>query len=152
MGRIKNNDVNIKIKKKTGTESIGCSSKQYPWFSFHYMTRNSKYSFKFLDSLDTNDREKILTGLFAKLEELSKQPWVYWQGMKKRAGLETINLDQLNFSANDDDDFTKETKVFVFQFASYQGSHSGRILGVKLSPCSVLHIIGFDFDFSAYKH
>lgn len=152
MGRIKSNDDNNKIKGKTKTESIGCSSEQYPWFSFRYMTQNSEYSFKFLDSLDTDNREKILKGLCTKLEELSKQPWLYWQGMKKSAGLETIRLDQLNFSANDDGNFTKETKVFVFQFESYQGSHSGRILGVKLSPCSVLHIIGFDFNFSAYKH
>ena len=150
--KIKLKENKTKIKKPSQNESRGCISEQYPWFSFRYMTQNSNYSLKFLDSLDCSYREKTLKGLYMRLEELSKQPWIYWQEKRKSTGTETINIDQLNFSANADANFTKDMKAYVFRFDTYQGNNSGRIIGVKLSLCAVLHIIGYDFDFSAYSH
>lgn len=151
-GRIKQKETNLKIRKTSSSELQGCISEQYPWFSFRYMTQNSNYSLKYLDSLDNNSREKTLKGLYTKLEELSKSSWLHWNEKRKSVGTETISLDQLNFSANSAANFTNETKAYVFRFETYRGKHNGRIIGVKLSPCSVLHIIGYDFDFSAYKH
>ena len=150
-GKIKPKGSDTKVKK-IQNENLGCSSEQYPWFSFRYMTQNNNYSLKFLDSLDGNSREKTLKGLFSRLEELSAHPWLYWQEKRKSTGMETIRFDQLNFFANPDANFTKDTKAYVFRFATYRGANSGRIIGIKISPCAVLHVIGYDFDFSAYDH
>ena len=151
-GKIRQKGTELKIKKSPDNKNWGCISDQYPYFSFRYMTQNSDYSLKYLDNLDKNNREKTLRCLYEKFEELSKKSWLDWHEKRKSIGLDTISIDQLNFSANSDSNFTKETKAYVFQFETYQGNHKGRIIGVKLSPCSVLHIIGYDFNFSAYKH
>ena len=72
--------------------------------------------------------------------------------MPRKTGLETIPFDELEFSPGPGANLTKDVKLFVFRFDTYQGTGQGRIIGFKSSPCSVYHIIGFDFDFSAYPH
>lgn len=87
-----------------------------------------------------------------RFEELTSHPWLYWEQQPKRAGLETISYDQLNFQPNGDIVITKDTTLYVFRFDTYRGSGKGRIIGFKESPCAVYHVIGYDFDFSAYQH
>ena len=154
MGKIKNCAIKPKISlpNKSTILSQGCISEQYPWFSFRYVTTNSAHSLKFLEKLEANGREITLTGLYKKLEELSKEPWRYWTQNRKSSGLETINYSELNFQVSNFPELTKDTSIYVFRFDTYQGTGKGRLLGFKLSPCSVFHIIGYDFDFSAYKH
>lgn len=141
-----------KIKKPSANLSQGCISEQHPWFSFRYMTTNKHYCLSYLDKLQLYEREKTLSGLFSKLEELSQKPWVFWTQKPRTYGLETIEFEQLNFSPGNSAPVTKDSKVYVFRFDTYQGSEKGRIIGFKNSPCAVLHILGYDFDFSAYKH
>ena len=71
---------------------------------------------------------------------------------RKRVGLETITYDQLHFSPGGDAIITKDTKLYVFRFDTYRGRNQGRIIGFKGAPCAVLHVVGYDFDFSAYDH
>lgn len=124
-----------------------CFSDQYPWFSFKALTRNSRYN---LNTLSGRDAELTLKGLYNKLQDLSSKPWYHWMGLRKAAGLETMDYQNINFKANAE--LAKDTTLYVFGFDTYQGVGKGRIIGYKDSPCSVLHIIGFDIDFSAYKH
>ena len=137
---------------KTGNriqQSQGCISEQHPWFSFRYMTTNKQFN---IESCNPGDLETTLKCLFSRLEELSKRPWVYWTQKPKANGLETMNYDELNFTANAEISLAKDTTIYLFRFDTYQGSGKGRIIGFKSSPCSVLHIIGFDIGFNAYKH
>lgn len=151
MSKIHKPQQNNKINKAIN-ENRGCVSEQFPWFSFRFMTANSHYSFDNFNGKDKNETEKTLSGLYRKLEELSKKPWVYWMQQPKRIGLETINYEQLNFSPGADADISKDTTMYVFRFDTYRGTNAGRIIGYKISPCAVFHIIGYDFDFTAYSH
>ena len=151
-GKLRGRATSPQIKGKQENENQGCSSDQHPWFSFRYMTANKNHSLEFLESLDLRERECTLKGLLIRLDELSHQPWLHWMSMPRRAGLETIQADELTFSPAQGAPVTKDMKLYVFRFDTYQGSGQGRIIGFKSAPCSVYHIIGFDFDFSAYSH
>lgn len=142
----------IQSNKITGksNENQGCSSDQHPWFSFRYMTKNKDFSLDFF--ADGREKEITLSCLFARLEELSKRPWVYWMQQPKYTGLETMRYEQLNFSASEDSNLSKDTTIYIFRFDTYQGARKGRIIGFKNNPCSVFQIIGYDFNFSAYSH
>ena len=129
-------------------DNIGeCFSDQYPWFSFKDITANSRYNLKLLSG---KEAELTLQGLYQKLQELSSKPWLYWMGMPKSTGLETISYQDIGFKV--DANLSKDTTLYVFRFDTYQGHNKGRIIGYKNAPCSVLHVIGFDIDFSSYEH
>lgn len=149
MGKIRKKDKPIKIDGKS-LKHQGCSSEQHPWFSFKYMTTNSDHCIKALP--DGREREITISKLYEKLEELSKKEWIYWTQQPKRIGLETISVGQLDFSPSPDANITQDSTLYVFQFDTHKGSRQGRIIGFKSSPCATLHIIGYDFDFSAYNH
>lgn len=149
MGQIKQKKQDNKIDGKASVAPL-CCSEQYPWFSFKDLTTNSSYN---LDNLPIGTaRSTTIDLLFDKLKELSNKKWIYWHQNHKSIGLETMTYDSLNFSAHPDAVISKDTKVYVFRFDTYLGTGKGRIIGYKKSPCAVLHIIGFDVDFSAYNH
>jgi len=139
---------NVIRKKFIG--SAGCVSDQHPWFSFRYMTRNSAYNLKSLP--EGKAREQTLLKLYERLEELSGKEWLYWNSQPKKTGTETIEYSDLNFTAGNGAAITGDSKLYVFRFDTHQGTGGGRIIGYKESPCAVLHIIGFDLDYSAYNH
>ena len=149
MGRLKSKEAQKKIDGKI-SESQGCCSEQYPWFSFKSITHNANYNLSKL--APGTERDLTLWGLYSKLRELSEQPWIYWLQMRKTTGLETLSYHQLNFSAAPEESLSKDTTVYVFRFDTHLGAGKGRIIGFKKTPCSVFHIIGFDLDFSAYSH
>ncbi len=139
----------IKLDGKPAADQ-GCCSEQHPWFSFRYMTANTAHSLDFLKSI--NDKGATLSCLLARLEELSRQPWLYWTQQPRQTGLETMPYDRLSFSPNSQAGLTKDTTMYIFRFDTYQGKGKGRIIGFKRAPCAVFHIIGYDLDFSAYEH
>lgn len=149
MGRLKQKKQDNKIDGKANAAPL-CCSEQYPWFSFKDLTTNSSFN---LDNLPAGKaREITLASLFERLNEISSKSWVYWHQNQKSLGLETMTYDNLYFSAHPDAVISKDTKVYIFRFDTYLGFRKGRIIGYKKSPCSVLHIIGFDINFSAYDH
>lgn len=148
-----------KVKKKCDHPKLSakdddsrCSSDQYPWISFRYMTRNKDYSLDALDKMHGTNRETTLLCLHNKLQEISSNPWTYWSQLRKKSGLESIQYDRLRFKANEEAPLTSDATVYVFRFDTHLGTGTGRIIGFKDSPCATLHIIGYDFDFSAYDH
>lgn len=46
----------------------------------------------------------------------------------------------------------KDTKICIFRFGDNENGDDYRILGFFENKQAVFHIIGFDFDYSAYKH
>lgn len=152
MAKLRSKQTNTKIKSKSDpTVQNTCCSEQYPWFSFRYMTKNAKYNLKALP--EGHARELTLLSLYNRLEELSKQKWLYWEGLPKATGLETIEHSRMYFKENTDlIELSADVKLYVFRFDTYKGSGKGRIIGYKESPCAVMHVIGFDFDFNSYDH
>lgn len=141
-----------KLERNPKGVSASCGSDQYPWISFRYMTASKDHSIKFLDSLESSERNDTVMSLYKRLEEISQSPWSVWMNQCKRTGLETIYCHQLKFSPGGGISLTKDTAIYVFRCDTYRGKGQGRIIGFKASPCSTLHIIGYDFDFSAYEH
>lgn len=152
MDKIRNRTQPTRLRQKQGETIQGCSSAQHPWLSFCYMTANKSHSLQFLDGLDTTERERTLGGLLFRLEELSRFPWLHWMENRKNIGLETIPFDSLRFAPSQKANLTKDTTLYIFRFDTYQGNGKGRIIGFKRSPCAAYHIIGYDFNFTAYPH
>ena len=144
--------MNIQSKKsdnKLSGKTLICED-QYPGFSFRYMTANNNYNLNYF----RDEHDKLITceGLINKLTEFSKQPWMYWAQQRKMLGIEQMEYSRVRFKASDDARLNDDTKVYVIRFDSFRGSGEGRIIGFKESPCAILNIIGFDFDFSSYNH
>ena len=152
MGAFKSRNPKPKINKPAEAQNQGCSSEQHPWFSFRYMTENGRYSLKFLEKVSARDKAETLSSLCHRFEELSAEPWTHWMEQQKRIGLETMDFSRIKFSAKPSTPISKDTTVYVFRFDTYVGKGKGRIIGFKNSPCSVFHVIGYDFDLSAYDH
>lgn len=95
---------------------------------------------------------ETLMGLTTKLHELSQKPWTYWNDKRKTLGLESMDYASMKFEASNGCPITKDTTVFIFRFDTYRGKGKGRIIGYKDSPCTALYVLGYDFDFSSYKH
>lgn len=147
--RIKNNSRSPQISAKGHIEK-GCSSEQCIWFSFKYMTSNSRHSLDYFKS--GKEREITLASLYSRLNEISKKTWRDWLGYSKKYGLETMSVQQLHFDADSGANLTKDTSLYIFRFDTHLGTGKGRIIGFKSDPCSVFHIIGYDFDFTGYNH
>lgn len=150
--KLRKKEASNRISKKPYQESQGCSSDQHPWISFRYMTANKDHSLAFLDTLDSRDRETTMRRLLERLEEISSKPWAEWMGLRKQSGFETIPMEAKTFQPADGILLTSDMKLYVFRFDTYRGSGKGRIIGFKISPCAAYHIIGYDFDFTAYAH
>ena len=67
---------------------------------------------------------------------------------KQKDRYETLSIENINFSPYDYET-SKDQKVYVFRL----NSQNWRMIGIKSEiNTDVLHIIGFDFDFTAYNH
>ena len=137
---------NVKSKVSSTPDVDKCP--QNVSFSMEHLTKNKQYNFDFFSD-DTHRKINAKAAVYDRLEELSKNTWLYWNGLSKNQGCETLKCDRIRFSPSGYI-FTNDEKVIVFRF-SFLGSDC-RILGIKKSPCSVFYIIGFDFDHSAYDH
>lgn len=131
-----------KIQKKRGSEC-----EQYPAFSFRYLTKKKKFNFDFFRGRQ-EEGNKMFRSLSNKMKELSEKSYTYWNGIgKEQGGIETISFWQCKLKPYDLTLPPDET-IIVIRFCQQKY----RLLGVKLDKCPTLHIIGFDFDYSAYNH
>lgn len=139
-----------KFKKKEENKKINFGGspepKEYPIFCFKHLTSNKKYNFDYFG----NDREQkeAKSLILDEILKLQKKSWAEWGLENKKTGYESLPITQINISPKD---FitTNDIKVIVFRI----NSQRWRLLGIKSQHFkSVLHVIGFDFDYSAYKH
>lgn len=127
-------------------EEIVCPS--HPAFSFEYVTSNKHYSFEYFK--DRNDKRKASTALVQKLHELSLISWTDIILRDKEMGMESMPFHVLNFSPLSEfsKTITKDAKFMAFRF----NNQSNRLIGIKSEACPIFHIIGYDFDYTAYSH
>lgn len=137
------------LKKNNNKKITNFSNQEleeYPIFCFKYLTTNNKYNFEYFNIINEKNKAKCI--IFDKLIELQQKTWKQLVLERKNIGFETLPNNQIRFSPNNLQ-MTKDTKILSFRL----NSQNWRLLGVRSEHFkSVLHIIGFDFDFSAYKH
>ena len=131
-------------------KTVICNTSLYaPVFCFKHITTNRHYNFHYYNS-NKQYREKAesLESLLSRLHELSSTDWKALMTLEKKNGLETIPFGQMQFSPSS---FTigDDEKVYSFRF----NKDKNRIICAKANDCRLtLHVVGFDFDFSAYNH
>jgi hypothetical protein len=135
-----------KISKSASKRGGDCP--QVPAFSFGYLTTTKKYTLGYIS--DSNDRRTAIENVYNKLAEIGTENWLHWYENGKKHGLETLYAGDLSFSPSRKR-LTPDEKVIVFRVKSYAGKE-GRILGIREDGCPILHIIGYDFNYSAYNH
>lgn len=119
--------------------------------SFKYSVANKKY--QILKITKAKEKcNKIINELFEKLEEISNLTWKDLQNRPKETGYEMIPISEFNVNL---DNIKKElylsedSKIIVFRF----NNQKCRLLGVRSQECSsILYIIGYDWNYSAYNH
>ena len=119
--------------------------------SFKYSVKNKNYTIE----KKTKAKEKcnkIIQNLFERLEEISKLTWEESQNRPREAGYEMIPIHEFKINLDNikkDLILSDDSKIIVFRF----NNQKCRILGVRSQECSsILYIIGYDWDYSAYDH
>jgi len=139
---LKNKKTNNRISQNQAVQSkddrIG--------FSFVYLTTNTDHNFLYFKK-NKSECYKVKAALYDRIEEITKEPWLYWYGQSKFNGIETIPAKEIKFKPSGYE-FSDGDKVIVFRF----NGDKGRIIGVKLDSSPFYYVIGFDFDYSAYNH
>ena len=139
-----------KISKKKiqeNKETLLCPL--HPVFCFRYITQNSNYNFKYFKH-DKRGNNEASIKLIEKLCEISRMSWDEFILLNKNIGCEKIPITQLRFSASGElaDSMTKDGSFISIRFCK----QNYRIIGIKEFNCPIFHIIGYDFDYSAYPH
>ena len=122
-------------------------------FNFKYLTDNKKFNFDYFK--DMRIRHDAYKTLCDRLQELSAYDVMTLRGMSKQQGCEAIPYSDFNDSfqavLNKVEIVSKDSKLLIFRFN--KGNY--RIIvksGILDKHENILHIIGFDFDYSAYDH
>lgn len=143
---------NNKISSHVSLKEPYCTQwKEDILFEFGHITDKKNYSFG--DLLNISDR-KALQSYFELLDAISKATWEELKLRPKttKGGYEIFEYGC--FEAHIADKYNKsmspDTKLLVFRFGN---SDKYRMIGYKSHNCSrVIHILGFDLDFTLYDH
>jgi len=136
-----------KIKPSSKGDGQCQSTLQSPVFCFGYLTTNGSYNFDYFNN-DKNGKLQAFEKLLVMLAELSRTRWTELLIMGKKRGMETIEFQQVHFNPSNLT-IQKHEKMYIFQF----DCGKKRIICYKSVNCRLtLHVVGFDFNFSAYDH
>lgn len=139
-----------KVKDKKIRDVIETPTKEnkifHPVFCFKYITENKNFNFDYFS--DSKSREKVCKLLCDKLISISNYTWLEFYNLGKKSGLETIPYRDFKFRVSKID-ISKDDKLISIRF----GNQDYRLIGKKseINDC-VFHILGFDFNYSAYPH
>lgn len=119
-------------------------------FSLTYLTSNKRYTFDYYNNKQKNDRSKAINELYNRLFEISHMTWEELKALDKKRGYENLPYGEIGFSILHEVELkiSKDSNIQIIRF----DKGTKRILGIKQKSCPILHIIGFDFDYSAYNH
>lgn len=121
-------------------------------FSFRYLVSNKKYSFKYFRK-NTRNSSDAYEALIDRMQQLCKQNMNSAKASGKISGCEPIPYK--SFSSNMQsildhiDIVSRDSFLTVFRFG---GNDYRLICKTDLQHPNILHVIAFDFDFSAYSH
>ena len=121
--------------------------------SLCYLSKSKKRNFDFFTDKNLRKREKALTQFFnfvkrltnlTRLEILSKNKF-------EDCGFENLRYQDVN-CIPDNCFLSKDTNISIFRFGDNDSGGDYRVLGFFEEKNSVFNVIGFDFDYSAYRH
>lgn len=124
---------------------------------FGSITSKNKYSFEALKREKKNN-SKAIEEFMELILTISQSNWkdLGSRGKRTKGGFELLDYGDLNSEIIDNywkstnKSFTKDRKIHVFRFGC---TDKYRMIGYKSHNCNrVLHILGFDLDFSLYDH
>ena len=119
--------------------------------SFKYSIKNKNYTIEKITK-EKGKCNKIVQKLYEKLEEISKLTWRELQNRPKETGYEMIPISEFYInldSIKEELKLSDDSKIIVFRF----NNQDNRLLGVRSQECSsILYIIGYDWDYTAYNH
>ena len=133
-------------KSNKKIKAIDSKIEEYPIFCFKHLTTNKDYCFKYFQNNKGLEQAKAI--ILDDIINLQSKTWLALGMESKKTGFETISYNQLNFKPANLD-LSNDTKLIVFRIYG----QNWRLIGYKSDNFkSVLHIIGFDFNYTAYKH
>lgn len=133
----KTTDVN-KLKEPDKVES-------YPVFCFKHLTTNKKYNIEYFKKKNVREKSKAYGALFFLINDMQNSGWKDLFSRSKEIGFESIQSKQLKLQPKNLS-LSPDSKVLCIRFKK----QTYRMLGIKNKD--VFHVIGFDFDYSAYNH
>lgn len=138
--KLKSNNIKDKIKEPEN------ATLDYPVLCFKYLTTNNGYNVKYFNHF--REKAKAYSALFYLISDIQSTSWKDLMLRGKTKGFESINSGELNFKPSNYK-ITPDEKVFILRFKR----NNYRLIGVKSNKNKdVLHVIGFDFDYTAYNH
>ena len=121
--------------------------------SFKYSVNSKEYTIEKITKKTKEKCNEIMYELYEKLKELSNVKLVNLQNKPKTVGYEMLPLYELNVVIDErirkELGLTNDSKITVFRF----NKQKCRMLLLQSKKCpSLLYIIGYDWNYSAYKH
>lgn len=144
MGKIKDNkgkDYIVEPNKSLSVNGV--------LFSFKYMSSNKKRCFKYFEK-DVKKSKLAYESFFQRISELSQLEMKEVINLPKNIGLETIPYKEFKACFSGIDEIvSNDSKLTVFRF----NNNNYRIICKQdINHQNIFYVLGFDFDFSAYKH
>ena len=120
--------------------------------SLQYLSTNKQRNFDFF-AKNFRDKATSLDSFIKFVQRLTSKTQLEISALSKTddCGFEQMPFAQINCNPHGVT-LGKDTKICVFRFGERDDSDKYRVLGFFDNKQPILHIIGFDFDYSAYKH
>lgn len=121
--------------------------------SLRYLTKNKQHNFEFFSVKNFRKKAQAFEQFLDFLRRLTAKTQLEISMLSKTddCGFEQIPFQQMNFKP-EGTALGQDAKIWVFRFGDNGNGGDYRLLGFFEDKYSVLSIIGFDFDYSAYKH
>ena len=134
--------------KKNDESSVKLELPQHISFSFDSIVDNKKFNFDFFKN-DCRKEVDARKELLILLQTISNTIYLELANRSKTqlGGFETLEKGGLDIPIHSVA-MTDDTKILCFRFSKQRY----RMLGYLDGKYKILHIIGFDFNFTAYNH
>lgn len=132
---------------------LNCEHDNNIILSFKYSVNNKNFTIEHITKKSKTKCNDIIYELHNKFKELSNMKLVDFQNKPKSTGYEMLPIYEFNFVIDEklmkELSLTNDSKIIVFRF----NKQNCRLLLVQSKKCpSLLYIIGYDWNYSAYKH
>lgn len=121
--------------------------------SLQHLSKNKLRNFDFFSKKDLRTKTQALEQFLEFLQRLTSKTRLEISSLAKDndCGFEEIPFAQINCKP-DKITLGKDTKICIFRFGNNNANGNYRLMGVFNNKDPIFNIIGFDFDYSAYKH
>lgn len=121
--------------------------------SLQYLSKNKRRNFDFFSDKNLRQKLNALTDFFYFVKRLTGKTRLDILSKRKSedCGFENLRFQDVNCTP-DNFELSKDANISVFRFGDNGNGGDYRILGFFSEDNPIFNIIGFDFDYSAYKH